>query len=388
MSNWTFHAWDTLFFRDSRPFHTGSGSELASIFPPPIRALAGAVRSRIGDHLGVDWRDFAAAGGKPYPIAGIDLVGQIGFGDDLGALSLRGPWLVHEGRRLYPAPALLVEGRTESDASPRLERLRIRDSVTCDLGRVLLPTSDLIGAKMKTGTWLTAAGLAQVLAGGLPQPDQIKRKDQLVVAEARLGIARDNRSRIPRESLLYQTRHIRPRSDVAFRISVGGIDPSIRLPKTFRLKLGGEGRLATVTIEPEKPGENPPVPEPVAETKGILLCLLTPADLGGDWKPPGFQRRETNGTTSWTGRIAGVALELVAAAIGPAIYRGGWDLARRRPRPIRAWLPAGTTWYFRVREDSPAAALQTLHFALLDGDNKLGLGQLAAGLWNSPEFPE
>ena len=51
-------AFDTLFFRESRPFDAIGGSELASVFPPPPRTVLGAVRSAIGDALGADWKQF------------------------------------------------------------------------------------------------------------------------------------------------------------------------------------------------------------------------------------------------------------------------------------------------------------------------------------------
>ena len=55
-----FIAIDTLFFRESRPFETFGGIELASLFPPPPRTVAGAIRSAIGEALGADWPAFHA----------------------------------------------------------------------------------------------------------------------------------------------------------------------------------------------------------------------------------------------------------------------------------------------------------------------------------------
>ena len=55
---WRFNAFDTWFFRESRPMDSIGGSELASLFPPPATTLAGAVRTAIGEHLRVDWSRF------------------------------------------------------------------------------------------------------------------------------------------------------------------------------------------------------------------------------------------------------------------------------------------------------------------------------------------
>ena len=75
----SFNAVDTLFFRESRPME--SQGELQSVFPPPIRTLAGALRTLIGENAGVNWSHFKATD---------ELANIIGYGDDLGQLSLQG----------------------------------------------------------------------------------------------------------------------------------------------------------------------------------------------------------------------------------------------------------------------------------------------------------
>lgn len=56
-----FTALDTLFFRESRPYETIGGSELGSVFPPPPRTVAGAIRTAIGESLDADWKAFKKA---------------------------------------------------------------------------------------------------------------------------------------------------------------------------------------------------------------------------------------------------------------------------------------------------------------------------------------
>ena len=46
--NITLTAYDTWFFREFRPHDAVGASELSSLFPPPIRTLAGALRTLIG----------------------------------------------------------------------------------------------------------------------------------------------------------------------------------------------------------------------------------------------------------------------------------------------------------------------------------------------------
>ena len=54
---------------------------------------------------------------------------------------------------------------------------------------------------------------------------------------------------------------------------------------------------------------------------------------------------------------------------------------------MRAWLPRGASWYCRVLEGSYNDALKALHLSFIHTHNKLGLGQLAAGLWQESEYP-
>ncbi|WP_308874159.1 type III-B CRISPR module-associated Cmr3 family protein [Thiothrix subterranea] len=61
-----FNATDTLFFRESRPME--ALGEAQSVFPPPVRTLAGAVRTLIGEHFQVQWHEFDQKKGNiPLP---------------------------------------------------------------------------------------------------------------------------------------------------------------------------------------------------------------------------------------------------------------------------------------------------------------------------------
>ena len=82
---------DTWFFRESRPHGSVGASELGSVFPPPVRTLAGALRTCIGDawfaNTGSNWQEFARD--AHHPLRAI-----IGFGNDLGALRITGALLL------------------------------------------------------------------------------------------------------------------------------------------------------------------------------------------------------------------------------------------------------------------------------------------------------
>lgn len=366
---WRFEALDTWFFRESRPHGAVGASELASLFPPPARTVAGAVRTFLGEAQGVDWRRFPA----DYP----DLHALIGLGDDLGALDLRGPFLLHAGERLYPVPLHLL-ARQRPDVKPSDPEqhdyvfLRPGEPVDCDLGCVRLPelATPMPGAKPLERTWLKAADFARVLAG--EAPDAAYRADALYDEEPRLGIARNNARGTVEESMLYQTRHLRLRADVAAGVQVAG---PVAHPAGGVLRFGGEGRPAAVRI-----GGDCPLPSPALPGKddGVLLVLLTPADLGGNWLPADFERKQHDGADVWCGELHGVALTVHAACLGKPVREGGWDLARNTPRAVVPLAPAGSVWFCTLDDPAKAAAL---HGARIGKDTQLGRGELAVGRW-------
>ncbi|MCG5525871.1 hypothetical protein LRB11_13165 [Ectothiorhodospira haloalkaliphila] len=370
-------ALDTLFFRESRPFDTIGGSELASVFPPPPRALAGAIKARLAEALGVDWHVFHK-NPDSYEVGGHRLKDLIGDGDEWGRLKLRGPWPCLDGERLYPAPLnLLADGECE-----QLARLCIGPAARTHLGQVRLPTlpGDQRGLKPLEHYWLTAKGFARVLAGGCPAPSEIRHSADLVTHESRLGIGRDNRRRTAEEGLLYQTRHLRPIPGLRLEVDIDGLPED--LPSIDGLaRLGGEGRMAHFSLE-AKAGALPEAPPVEGNPAGLILTLLTPARLAhGTWLPPDFEPVDIDGMRHYRGTLHGIELSVEAAVIGKPLREGGWDMARRRPRPVNSLLPAGSAWFCRVEDASLATAIKQLHGTQIGADGSLGRGLLACGLW-------
>ncbi|MEZ5592423.1 MAG: type III-B CRISPR module-associated Cmr3 family protein [Gammaproteobacteria bacterium] len=133
---WCFEALDSWFFRESRPHGAVGASELASLFPPPARTVAGAVRTLIGEATGVDWRHFAS---EPD---WAELRELIGVGDKLG--QLYAARTVSYERRLTFVPCTAAFVRTDNELQAQENkstyvRLRPGAPVSCDLGTVRLP---------------------------------------------------------------------------------------------------------------------------------------------------------------------------------------------------------------------------------------------------------
>jgi CRISPR-associated protein Cmr3 len=375
-----FSALDTLFFREPRPFEAIGGSELASVFPPPPRTMAGAIRSAIGDALGADWNAFHEDHAE-YTVGGFNLHDIIGYGDDLGRLSVNGIWLSEKGRRLYPPPLFLLR------KDNALRRFQIGSGEQTCLGKVRLPKlpRGCEGFITLENVWLTSAGLEKALAGGLPDSADIRQGQDLFCEEPRLGIARDNSRRTVKIGLLYQSRHIRPhkKAVLSIEVDVSGLDGIAIDSRTVRL--GGQGRLAGIETATSAPF--PSQPSPSRSTYGLILTLLTPARFGEQsWLPAGFQPQQMEGARVWQGEINSISLTVHCAVIGKATREGGWDMAAHAPRPVQSLIPAGSAWYCTVDDKDFVKAIKTLHGEQIGEDSRLGRGRIVCGLWPIDEL--
>ena len=367
---WEFNALDTLFFRESRPMESVGGSELQSSFPPPARTLIGAVRTSIGEALNTDWRRYASDPQHP-------LRERIGSPESLGPLVFTGPWLAQAGQRLHAMPLAVLfdaEGnhtRLQPAAAPQY----------CDLGYVCLPEKanpSLMGAAPLEKALVTREGLQAFLEGRAVESKHIVRTHDLFSHEERLGIARDNSSRVTGDGLLYQTRHIRPHTDadLAIGIGVGGLDTQ-GIPRQDIVRLGAEGRLANWQRKPAPADLQPKKP---VQAKGLVLLLQTHALFAAGWLPDGFIPIEREGQTLWQGQINGITLRIVCAVTGKPVREGGWDLVNRCPRALQSLVPAGSCYFCEVDGDL-AQACQVLNGLKIGQDQEYGRGELVAGYW-------
>lgn len=367
---WTFEAFDTLFFRESRPMETVGGTALGSVFPPSPRTVVGAIRNAVGTAHHVNWADYA---GAAHPLHAI-----IGKGDDLGPLSFGGPYLFTDKKPLYPMPLAVL---WSSDKQTRLQPAATPTET--DLGWVRLPDKcdpKLIGASPKEQDWLTLDGLKQFLAREPIGEKNWRAHKDLVDSEQRLGIGRDNQTGTVKEGLLYQTQHIRPRHSAGLSVgmTVSGLNTE-NLPEHGVSRLGGEGRPAgwqrnaatAITL---------PAVQKQTKARGLVLLLLTPARFAQGWLPDGFVPVKKGDTDCWQGELGGIRLTLLCAVTGKPVREGGWDLVGKQPRALQSLVPAGSCYFCEVEGDM-AHAQGTLHGLKIGADTVLGRGEIAVGYW-------
>jgi len=344
----TFEPIDSIFFREAKPFNAGESGFLDSQFPPPAQTLSGSIRNAIGIANGIDWNDKSA------------VAILLGTADYPTPLSFAGPYLFKNEKRLYPVPLNLLYSENTK------EWTRLTPSGTefkTDMGDRQLPKPEklLEGAKSIEEGWLDAVNMQKVLNGGLP--DSFIAADDIFVREPRVGIGRDNQKSVvnKEEGLLYFTRHLRLKDGITLGMAVDG---ATLFPNGMR-RFGGEGRLASITVgtmpkQLDKPTIN-------GQEKGLILTLLTHGDFSG------------KDTLDWSS--VHPALKLVTACIGKPVREGGWDYAKRQPKPLKSLVPAGSCYFMQVTDGNLAGVVAQLHGIHIGQYIKYGYGEIAVGLW-------
>lgn len=378
---------DAWFFRDGRPYHQGESgqADARSHFPPFAPTLVGLVRSSLAMSQGWD--------GKGRWDHSLNEILGDGF-ESLGRLQFSGPFVqrpIDQGsgrghQYLLPAPSHLLgfkareESRNETTWTP-VGFLRPSEQTTlCDLGSIRLPVRDVQIQKSQTiqepqDCWMTVEGYEIVLRGKLPPSESVVHADNLWKAEPRVGLARDHETRLAEDGKLYSPHYVRLKDGVRLVTGVTGVPEGWLLPGL--VSFGGEGRMAYCDGD-ETPLPLPNVPvEIIRETRKFTATLLTPLSLPEE--SSGYCQHPLPGT-----ELPGLSgSRIVSASVGKPLQIGGWNSLERKPLPLRAYLPAGSTWFC----EADATAIDGIlngHGKYLGERTQYGFGQIALGLWPSP----
>jgi len=368
---------DVLYLRGNRLFG-GAGDHAEALMPPWPSLLSGAIRSRMLADAGADLgrvTDEMGSPAFPEPYASI-----LGTPSEPGSFRIAGLGLAvraASGRTLtlHPMPADvlvtrldrgleraqrtrnrlvdLLEGDAPVPPDP-VEVRRLRPVAADELPGVATSSAmPLLLAlhgepgKPAGGYWLTGEGLERYLAGGVPEAGDLVHRRWLWETDSRLGIARSRTSFTAEEGRIYTTDTVAMADGVGFLATVGGCDGRDDVvPADGLLRLGGDGRAATVEPWPETE-KAPPAPGP---GEPFVVVLATPGLFPGGWLPPGVGG---DGDELWL-EVDGLRARLATAAVPRHHVISGWNLAAHAPKPAQGAVPAGAAYLFDRVEGDPS----------------------------------
>lgn len=322
-----FKPFDTLFFRDGKPFNMAEETVAAGIFLPFPSVIYGAMRSSyIAQNGGIE--NFA------------NMKDDIGTKDWPGKFMLRSVCLERNSVKYYPAPldmGILSWDRDRGAVSELMKKDTdcAFSSNTDDIDSLLIPAADT--TKIEEGRYFIAETYFKDYFNGIRKGYPLSNISSFILPEAKVGIKRDNRSHTSEEGALYRVNMNRLKEDVLIDVNIDGID-SNRF--TQILKIGGEGRSVCISRDKEV---------------GILAGSLNISDIMTNIKEKGRFRvyfmTPAIFTEGWRPMFEGIdnnQIKLASAATGKPIFSGGWDIVKKMPKPMLKVIPSGSVYYYDV----------------------------------------
>lgn len=328
---------DTLFFRTGRPFTMGEETWAEIVFPPFPSTLYGALRSFLIFQRGT-LTEFESGNFK----------NELGTLNEKGTLKIKGPLLLKD-ELLFPCPLDLVRDKSNKELQ-LLEflskpRLFISDY---PLNNVLINKS--IKNVDEPSGFLTSIELADYLQCKKDRYSSIEDSN-LFVYENKTGIARDRETLTSREGFLYRIPMVRLKEDVYLAVKVEGVR---EFPASGVLQLGGEGKGASFEKTDDLFNSLRNIKLDF-KNRFFKIYLATPAIFEKGWLPEWINEK------SFEGEYNGIKVKLVGCSIGRSLDVGGWDIAKKRHKPLLKAVPQGSVYYFKIMDGSDDEIIKTFH---------------------------
>lgn len=313
------NAFDTLFFRDGKPFEMGDDTWANGMFPPLPSVFYGALRT-------------AYASQQNTPFTNIE--------SDTNSLVIKGIYMYYNNALLFPMPLDYVALKDEDN---QVEPLQLRDSESFTSAHHLpyVSFSDKEVEQISDGLFDTSQ-FENYIQGNISQ-QTIEKHSKVVSTENKIGIGRDNETNISKDSKLYRVAMRRTEDKEGKKLTfivdyefVGKSSQDI----TSSFKLGAEGKVVSVLDYDAEITLSKPI-----ASKYFKVYLLTPAIFNSgnmlDYKTFFAQK--------------GYQVKLLNAVIGKSFRVGGFDMKNKQPKEMRTAVPAGSVYYFEIENTDKTA---------------------------------
>ena len=338
-------AFDTLFFRDGRPFSMGDETWADGIFPPSPSVVYGALRTGyLTQHIDeltkvatvADLTDALVIMAMFYRImpgniscfpAPLDLVERTDKNDEIRLKES------NEKRYSVELLSLTLQNGGCSSLDERLHMLKTDNRVEpVEIG--LMAKSDLI-TYLKYGS--------QVMSGF---SYKVRKLSDYICSESKVGIGRDDQTRTSGDTgKLYRVGMVRPSSrGSGSRIDLAVVYDKLNIPDSGILRMGAEGKCVAYRLGEMLEFNISELRH--SESRRFKLYLMTPAIFDKGW------------VADWMlkGAYNDIRFELIGAAIGRPLHLGGFDMKHGKPKPMKRAVPAGSVYYFELKDGDTVGA--------------------------------
>jgi CRISPR-associated protein Cmr3 len=323
--------------------------------------MQGVIRSKVLADKGVSYADYAA---------GKVAVPEIGYSDNYGQLQQRGPLIAHEENgqiiRYFTLPADVAKaGCPHPIALAPLPAVEVPFENNLSVAAGMCPLWERTTAHLTSidNGWLSEPELQRYLSG---QPFSVTQEIQLLDRESRFHVEIDSQAKRPyqgeRGGHLFQIEFVRLKPGIGLWVEEDGIT----LSAPGMLQIGGEGKAAhyrEVSLVPSLTAGG--------TARGrFKLYFATPAYFVSGWQP-----------NDWNQFITGGSVKLVAAAVPRPQAIGGFDMARKKHKPMHRFVPAGSVFFFESDHQVMIPEVITDDDGLVRL-GQIGFGQVFVGRWD------
>jgi len=333
---------DVFMFRDGKPFAGGDDHFARGSFPPPPSTIYGALRSHI---LSIKSGEFDISKNNPTKISET-IKNEIGTKDSLGTLTITQFSIAKNNgahiQQYFPMPKDIakVKGKDSVGFYILKPNKDVSDAALTDLPLSLLYMWHETEEALEAATgFLSQDEMAKYLQG--EAPEATIEANAIYQTEERTGIRKNRLRRSVETGGLYSVEYFRMQEGFGFALELEG---TALLPESGIMRLGGDHRSARYFKSSWKDIDIKPIKDKIVKDKYFKLVLLTPAIFKQGWLPDGIDSNTSEGI------INSIKLKMTDSSIGKPIGIGGFDLAKGMPKTMKKAVPAGSVYYFELKD--------------------------------------
>jgi len=347
---------DTLFFRDGKPFVKGQDTWADGTITPNPTVLYGALRTAFATESNISFEELGA--GKA--------LGQDEF-------NIRGIYYRIGSDSLLPLPLDLVQYGKETEIDEKryeVKPLGVRktDIISSKKGiknYFLTSMDNTVQVEALENGLIVSTELGKYLKGELNSTKAYKLADY-VKNEPKIGIGRENTTKTPEEGNLFRV-DMKRANDFQIGVTLD-VDKNKEYNYGKLVRLGGETKMVQLysTRIPMRV-----IRSSIDFSKGCFKVYFSTPTILDDGTP-----------TALLKELIGSEPTLVTSTVGKPLHIGGFDMARKKPKPMYKCVPAGSVFYYQI-EDKDISLLNAKQGTSLSNVlSEQGFGTCYFGTWN------